>query len=184
MTDLKEDLEAQKNDMILNYELKLQRLEAELDLRMKVEIHEIEERKNEHINELMHNHEEAFTELKQYFNDITRENLELIKQHKEKLSELRNSTVTAENMLKSLVKAADELKGPLEAAKQKAGDLEASVKDFDMDVMSLRNAKGYLKDLKARIKHLKDDRDALDEKFKKVTHERNDMHAKFETAVM
>jgi chromosome segregation ATPase len=65
--------------------------------------------------------------------------VELIKQHKEKLSELRNSTVTAENMLKSLVKAADELKGPLEAAKQKAGDLEASVKDFDMDVMSLRN---------------------------------------------
>jgi hypothetical protein len=93
--------------MILNYEVKLQRLEAELDLRMKVEIHEIEERKNEHINELMHNHEEAFTEMKQYFNDITRENLELIKQHKEKLSELRNSTVTAENMLKSLVKAAD-----------------------------------------------------------------------------
>jgi chromosome segregation ATPase len=93
--------------MILNYEVKLQRLEAELDLRMKVEIHEIEERKNEHINELMHNHEEAFTEMKQYFNDITRENLELIKQHKEKLSELRNSTVTAENMLKSLIKAAD-----------------------------------------------------------------------------
>jgi hypothetical protein len=93
--------------MILNYEVKLQRLEAELDLRMKVEIHEIEERKNEHINELMHNHEEAFTEMKQYFNDITRENLELIKQHKEKLSELRLSTVTAENMLKSLVKAAD-----------------------------------------------------------------------------
>jgi len=59
--------------------MKLQRLEAELDLRMKVEIHEIEERKNEHINELMHNHEEAFTEMKQYFNDITRENLELIK---------------------------------------------------------------------------------------------------------
>lgn len=93
--------------MILNYEVKLQRLEAELDLRMKVEIHEIEERKNEHINELMHNHEEAFTEMKQYFNDITRENLELIKQHKEKLSELRNSTVTAENMLKSLKKAED-----------------------------------------------------------------------------
>jgi len=69
---------------------------------MKVEIHEIEERKNEHINELMHNHEEAFTEMKQYFNDITRENLELIKQHKEKLSELKNQTVTNETSLKTL----------------------------------------------------------------------------------
>ena len=64
-------------------------MEAELDLRMKVEIHEIEERKNEHINELMHNHELAFTEMKQYQNDITRENLELIKQHRERLNELK-----------------------------------------------------------------------------------------------
>lgn len=76
--------------MIENYEHKLRTLEAELELRMKVEIHEIEERKNQHINELMHNHEEAFTEMKTYFNDITRENLELIKQHREKLSELKS----------------------------------------------------------------------------------------------
>ena len=31
-------------------------LKEELELRMKVEIHEIEERKNQHINELMKNH--------------------------------------------------------------------------------------------------------------------------------
>lgn len=60
------DLDYQKEALIENYEVKLKQLEAELDLRMKVEIHEIEERKNEHINELMHNHEQAFTEMKQY----------------------------------------------------------------------------------------------------------------------
>lgn len=68
-------------------------------MRMKVEIHEIEERKNEHMNELMQNHELAFTEMKQYENDITRENLELIKQHREKLYELKQQTVTNESML-------------------------------------------------------------------------------------
>jgi growth arrest-specific protein 8 len=56
---------------------------------MKVEIHEIEERKNEHINQLMMNHEKAFREMKEYYNDITRENLELIKVHKEKLAEIK-----------------------------------------------------------------------------------------------
>lgn len=44
-----------------------------------MEIHELEERKNLHINELINNHETAFAELKQYYNTITRENLELIK---------------------------------------------------------------------------------------------------------
>ena len=44
-----------------------------------MEIHEIEERKNRHINDLMRNHESAFTEMKNYYNSITRENLDLIR---------------------------------------------------------------------------------------------------------
>lgn len=55
------------------------KLKEELELRLKVEIHELEERKNLHINELMNNHETAFAELKSYYNSITRENLDLIK---------------------------------------------------------------------------------------------------------
>lgn len=65
--------------LIKNYEVRLKELREELDLRMKVEIHELEERKNQHYNELMKAHEHAFKEMKDYYNDITRENLELIK---------------------------------------------------------------------------------------------------------
>ena len=64
-------------------------LNEELDLRMKVEIHEIEERKNQHINELLKNHEEAFREMKDYYNDITKENLELIRMYTEKLKDIK-----------------------------------------------------------------------------------------------
>ena len=67
----------------------MQTLKEDLELRMKVEIHEIEERKNQHINELMKNHQEAFKEMKEYYNDITRENLELIRMHKDKLIDIR-----------------------------------------------------------------------------------------------
>jgi hypothetical protein len=38
----------------------------------------------------MKNHEEAFREMKEYYNNITKENLELIKMHREKLTEIRN----------------------------------------------------------------------------------------------
>ena len=55
---------------------------------------EIEERKNQHYNELMKNHEDAFSDMKEYYNDITRENLELIRMHKEKMVEI-NSTIDA-----------------------------------------------------------------------------------------
>jgi len=82
-------LNSQRKDLISKYEHKLKELREELELRMKVEVHEIEERKNQHINELMKNHQEAFTEMKTYYNDITRENLELIRMYKEKLIDIR-----------------------------------------------------------------------------------------------
>lgn len=66
----------------------MQRLEAELELRLKVEIHEIEERKNQHINDLMMNHERAFRDMKDFYTDITKENLELIWIHRTKLEEI------------------------------------------------------------------------------------------------
>lgn len=181
--ELQLELDGQKKDLIDSYELKLRRLEDELDLRMKVEIHEIEERKNEHINELMQAHETAFTEMKKYFNDITKENLELIKQHKEKLSELKTSTTSNEKILHDLKEEVHLLKAPLQAAMSEEGKLRDQVATFEKDTMALRNARGYLKDLKAKTKQLKDDRDMLDEKFKRVTAEKNDMYAKFETVI-
>jgi len=40
---------------------------------------QVEERKNAHINGLMKQHESAFAEIKNYYNDITANNLDLIK---------------------------------------------------------------------------------------------------------
>lgn len=77
---LEQSLENNKKNLIAVYEQKMKDLEKELSLRMKVEIHEIEERKNNHINDLMVNHETAFREMKQYYNDITKENLDIITQ--------------------------------------------------------------------------------------------------------
>ena len=56
---------------------------------MKVEIHEVEERKNQHINDLMLNHEKAFKEMKEYYNDITRENLDIIKGLQERYQDVK-----------------------------------------------------------------------------------------------
>ena len=69
-------------NLIAKYDMRLAKLQEELELKLKVEIHELEERKNLHINELINNHEKAFAELKKYYNDITAENLNLIKSQK------------------------------------------------------------------------------------------------------
>ena len=78
MTSLRNTFERQAKEIETKYEKKMRALRDELDLRRKTEIHEIEERKNGQINTLMKNHEKAFSDIKNYYNDITLNNLALI----------------------------------------------------------------------------------------------------------
>lgn len=111
--DLKESLELQKAALIESYELKMDRLHKELLLRMKVEIHEIEERKNQHINDLMKQHETAFREMKNYYNDITNLNLEMIQIQKTKLQDIKASIESNEKLVNSLKEECKRMEGPL-----------------------------------------------------------------------
>ena len=120
---MRKTLETQKKELIEKYEKKMVELEAQLQLRMKVEIHEIEERKNQHINELMVNHESAFQEMKAYYNDITRENIELIKVHKDKLKEIKAQINGNDHIVADLKKKEKEMQLPLQEAQQKRDGL-------------------------------------------------------------
>merc|ERR1712048_128370 len=83
ITRLRNDYERQAKEIEAKYEKKMRTLREELELRRKTEIHEIEERKNGQINTLMKNHEKAFSDIKNYYNDITLNNLAHINSLKE-----------------------------------------------------------------------------------------------------
>jgi chromosome segregation ATPase len=156
LKDLQLALDTSKKQLIANYEQKLEHLKEELELRMKVEVHEIEERKNHHINELMKNHQEAFKEMKEYYNDITKENLELIKMHKEKLVDIRAQIEANQKTVDHLKLKMEELKVPLANCLQDRDNLKKSLATFDKDTMALRNAKARVEVLKTKVKEIKD----------------------------
>lgn len=64
------------------YEQKLTSQYEYLTLKHRMETTEVEERKNTQIANLIKNHETAFSEMKNYYNDITFNNLSLIKSMK------------------------------------------------------------------------------------------------------
>jgi len=167
----------------MQYEQKMTTLKEELELRMKVEIHEIEERKNQHINELMKNHQEAFKEMKEYYNDITRENLELIRMHKSKLIDIRQQIEQNQKMVEHLKQEMKKLKEPLAKAISDRDRLQKQLANFSKDVMALRNAKARLQVLKNKEKECKKDKADLEEKFLQIEKEKKDMQGKFELAI-
>lgn len=178
-----EVLNASKKELINSYERKLANLKKELELRLKVEIHEIEERKNQHYNDLMKNHEKAFRDMKDYYNDITRENLELIRVHKENLAEVNNSIIMNQSQIDVLKITNGELEEPLMKAKNQRNTLKKQLRDYEKDQMSLRNAKAQYIVLKKKVQDFTAKKKELDEKMEKVTKQKDDMYAKYEVAV-
>ena len=78
ITNLRAVFEQRAVEIEQKYEKKMRGLRDEQDLRRKTELHGVEERKNSQINTLMRNHEKAFSDIKNYYNDITLNNLALI----------------------------------------------------------------------------------------------------------
>lgn len=131
----------------------------------------------------MKHHEDAFREMKEYYNDITRENLELIKMHKEKLVDIRAQIEANQKTVDHLKQKMEELQRPLAKAQQNRDLLKKQLATYDKDVMALRNAKARLLVLKKKVKDIKQERKELEEKFLKVEKEKEDMYKKFEIAI-
>eukprot|EP01006_Ploeotia_vitrea_P036290 TRINITY_DN66002_c7_g6_i2.p1 TRINITY_DN66002_c7_g6~~TRINITY_DN66002_c7_g6_i2.p1 ORF type:complete len:297 (+),score=165.19 TRINITY_DN66002_c7_g6_i2:24-914(+) len=106
MEKLREQFEDSHKDLEAKYEKRLQELRDDLELRRKLEVHEISERKNKHINELMVNHEKAFEEMRNYYNSLTTDNLSLIASFKAELADLR---VRGEENHRTMTKSRDEI---------------------------------------------------------------------------
>eukprot|EP01028_Stygiella_incarcerata_P013570 TRINITY_DN82795_c0_g1_i1.p1 TRINITY_DN82795_c0_g1~~TRINITY_DN82795_c0_g1_i1.p1 ORF type:complete len:449 (-),score=145.03 TRINITY_DN82795_c0_g1_i1:201-1547(-) len=182
-TKLRQEYERQARELQLRHERKMKELREELELRRRTEIHEIEERKNEHIKELMEKHKRAFTEIKTYYNDITTNNLDLIRSLKEELEAMKKKEAKNEKLMFEIAQENKRLSEPLTKALGEVEKLRADLANYQKDKMSLRNAKSRLKVLESQIKSVTWEHEVLQQRFSKVETERDELYEKFERAL-
>jgi hypothetical protein len=111
----------------------LKNLREELDMRRKTEIHEIEERKNQQINTLMRNHEKAFTDIKNYYNDITLNNLSLINTLKSEIEDVKKQRERLEKINNEVQAENKKLVEPLQRAQEQVSELQRQLSSYDKD---------------------------------------------------
>lgn len=165
------------------YKERLTTLDRDLELRRKVEVHEIEERKNLHINDLMRNHEAAFGQIKDYYNDITHDNLTLIQKLKNEVKEMKKKRQTNQKLMADIAQENKQLLEPLKVAVKQVEELRRDLKDYEKDKLSLKNAKARLKTLSSRYGRLQNQHGSLEEKVAKVNDERQQLLDSFESTV-
>merc|ERR1711907_594959 len=139
------------------YDRKLDALRDELELRRKVELHELEERKSLHTNTLIENHQQAFAEIKNYYNAITQDNLSLIKSLKEEVVEMKKKDADNEKVMAKISLENKNLVEPLHNALNKVEDHRQQLKNYEKDKNSLKQGKARLTQLQHQLRQREKD---------------------------
>ena len=105
-------LKSAKDSLIAKYEDKLDNLRKDLELRIKVEIHELEERKNKHINDLRATHRKQYEKVKESYNTMTKQQLSLIKQTTGDKDEIDRRAEDVKGQIKDLMTKINNSIGP------------------------------------------------------------------------
>ena len=183
ITKLRQEFELNAKEMLQKYEKKMKVLREDFEHRRKHEIHEIEERKNTHINQLMKKHDTAFSEIKNYYNDITHNNLDLIKTLKDDVAEMKKKEATNDQLMYEISQENKRLSEPLTKALREVDELRKALASYDKDKQSLAQTKTRLLESEKSLKNLEWEHEVQMQRFTKVERERDELYSKFENAI-
>jgi DNA repair exonuclease SbcCD ATPase subunit len=163
--------------------LKIENLEQDLELRLRVDIHELEERKNLHINNLTKTFEDRMDAWKKENIQQIKENINLIKQNSENFKLLKDDNEKLEKEVEDLRKEIIELDKIYENAKQEHSQITNRLakyynQDINFENMTLK-VNSLMKKCEDTIKKTKD----AGAKKEILISEIKDLKARFEGAV-
>lgn len=182
-TKMRQEFDQKSKELHQKSERKIKNLQEEMDLRRKAEIQEIEERKNLHKLELTKKHEKAFSEIKCYYNDITHNNLDLIKVLKEDVADMKKKEAANEKLMYEIAQGNKKLTEPLTKALKEVEVLRSCLTNYEKDKHLLAQTSSGLKEKTRKLKQLEWDYEVLQRGCEQLQAERDEIFAKFESSI-
>uniref|UniRef100_A0A8C4Q8T3 Dynein regulatory complex subunit 4 n=1 Tax=Eptatretus burgeri TaxID=7764 RepID=A0A8C4Q8T3_EPTBU len=183
MSHLRDDFNRQVSEIETKYKEKMHQLQEELKLQRKTDLHELEENKNGQINSLVKCHEKSFSDMKNYYNDITLNNLSVINTLKEQLQKSKKHEERMEREMLDLNVQKRQVVDRLEKAQGELVELRKDLENYTKDKRLLANNKVRIKVLEAEKKELKWEMEVLEQRFDKVEEERDELRGHFVTTL-
>eukprot|EP00891_Asterochloris_glomerata_P006792 jgi/Astpho2/6792/fgenesh1_pm.00103_%23_10_t len=183
VTKLRQEVEQGARDLASKADRRMKALREDAELRRKQDIHEVEERKNAHIQDLMKKHEKAFADIKNYYNDITHNNLDLIKTLKEDVAEMKKKEAQNEKLMYEIAQENKRLSEPLQKALKEVETLRTQVSNYDADKMALSQGKARLSHSHKQVKNLEWENEVLQQRLGNIQAERDALYSRFESSI-
>ncbi|BFF92814.1 dynein regulatory complex subunit 4 [Drosophila madeirensis] len=154
LLDQRLTFERERKDNEMLHEEKMMEQKSKLDLFYSTQMFEVEERKNQQIRNLQDHHDGAFNEMKNYYNDITLNNLALIGSMKEQLEQLRKQTERSDRIAADTALENKRLREPLEQANIQLNEYRRKLEFYDRDKQQLSRLKSRNTKLEKKVKGL------------------------------
>ena len=145
VTVLRHEFERKANELQKLYDSKMKKNRENLDQRRKDDIKDIEDKKHAMIDQLLNEHRKAFADIKNYYNDITHNNLDLIKSLKEEVKELEAEEKKDEMRLHEKMTENKRLSAPLKKMQDDVIKLRAELDDYRKEKEEMRRVKAALR---------------------------------------
>ncbi|XP_017889521.1 dynein regulatory complex subunit 4 [Ceratina calcarata] len=184
MDKLIKQFEIEAAELEQKYEQKLTSQYESLTLKHRMEITEVEERKNTQIANLIKNHETAFAEMKTYYNDITLNNLSLIKSMKDQMDEMRSNEERIKKQVRELMIENKKYATDVKAHEESLANYTRQLANYEKDKQSLINTKKRLSMAAKDYENLKWENEVLELRFEKCQSERDELHSRFVSAIL
>lgn len=157
---------------------------SKLELFFNSQMFEVEERKNQQIKDLQDHHDLAFNDMKNYYNDITLNNLALIGSMKEQIEQLRRQADRSDRIAAEATTETRRLKEPLEHAKTHLKELQRKLEFYDRDKLQLSRLKKSNTILEKKVKSLMWESETLLLRNDALVGERANLKARFNEVIV
>ncbi|XP_053594567.1 dynein regulatory complex subunit 4 [Microplitis demolitor] len=184
MSEMIKKFESEAMEMEQKYEEKLMSQWESLNLKHRMEISEIEERKNMQIASLIKNHEKSFTDIKNYYDDITVNNLSLIQSLKEQMEVMKNNEERMKKQVRESISENKKLISDLKSAEEQVVELSRQLTNYEKDKLCLSNTKKRMTAVAKDYENLKWENEVLEMRFEKCQKERDELHSRFVSSIL
>lgn len=184
LTDERKKFERELEEIQEHHEMKFQRYVEESGLRHKMEIEEIEERKNKQISLLIEQHDQSYHELKNYYADITTNNLALISSLKEQMEEFKERAEKNEKVVVEVSAENRRLANPLQETTAELVELKKKMENVERDRTALKRYKKRCENVEKLLNNLKWETEELKVLLDNTTSERDSLKMAFEEAIL
>lgn len=175
--------EREIKEMHLKYEYMLRTAREEMDQARKEELGHIEERKEQHITELKETHERTFKEIKDYYSEITSNNLETIRTLKDEVYARKRTEAHNEKAMFEVAQRNKKLTEPLARLQKQKKNLEQELVNYLSDKEALVSVKQQVKETDQEHQTLSWEHEVLTQRFAKLVEDRDIILKKYNTMV-